>query len=98
MKLSRKIKFFFQRNVRGFDDTEVWNLDWYISSYTLPRLKRLKEMTQSHPVNLEYEEWLAVLDELIWLHSSDRFEEGFDYERYNRACELWGKHFKNLWY
>lgn len=32
-----------QREERGFDDTELWNLDYTLACYILPRLKAFKE-------------------------------------------------------
>lgn len=37
------IKAFFQRRIRGFDDSEVWSLDDTILKFILPRLKRFRE-------------------------------------------------------
>ena len=39
-----KEKYKQQRIERGFDDSELWNLDYTIASFVLPRLKRLKEL------------------------------------------------------
>ena len=37
---TRQLRFYHQRNWRGFDGSELWNLDMTIVRYLIPRLKR----------------------------------------------------------
>ena len=37
------VHFFFQRRIRGFDDSELWSLDYTILRFILPRLQRYRE-------------------------------------------------------
>lgn len=53
----RSIKHWFQRRIRGFDDSETWSLDLKISQFVLPRLKRFKKLSITHPMGLTEEEW-----------------------------------------
>jgi len=48
-------KFKEQREERGFDDTEVYNLDSTIARFILPRLKRYKELNNIVPTDLTEE-------------------------------------------
>ena len=41
----REIEFLKQRLERGFDDSETWSLSDTVGLFTLPRLKRFKEVT-----------------------------------------------------
>lgn len=59
-------KYKKQRIERGFDDTELWNLDRTIASFVLPRLKAFKETSHTLPISLKSQEWNEVLDEMIW--------------------------------
>src|SRR5579872_6264961 len=43
----RRIKQYIKR---GFDDEQLWSLDWTIAKFVAPRLKRLKVMKMGHPV------------------------------------------------
>lgn len=43
-KWKRAIKFFIQRRIRGFDDSETWSLDHSLAHHILPRLKRFKSL------------------------------------------------------
>lgn len=52
--LKRKIKFFFQRVIRGWDDSETWSLDYEFYKWLLPRLKRFEELTIAYPGTEKY--------------------------------------------
>lgn len=67
-----QVKFFFQRMFRGYSDDEVWDLDNAILRFTLPRLKKLRETTQSFPCNFieenteeGWDKWKVMLDKMI---------------------------------
>lgn len=56
-----------QRLTRGFDDTELWNLDGTILQFIIPRLKAFKESVHGYPGNYDsFEQWKHDLDEMIW--------------------------------
>ena len=54
-----------QRVSRGFDDTELWNLEDSISRFALPRLKALRAMPLTPPTGLSLPQWHALLDKMI---------------------------------
>lgn len=59
-------KFKEQRLERGFDDTELWNLDMTILKFILPRLKAFKEATIGYPGDFNnLEEWIKCIDKMI---------------------------------
>lgn len=47
------IKFFFQRRIRGFDDSETWDLDTQFYKWIYPRLKRFTEITMAYPMSYD---------------------------------------------
>lgn len=52
--LRDRIKYAIQRHRRGFDDTEVWNLDKTFSKFICPRLKVfIENEPHGFPANLE---------------------------------------------
>lgn len=68
-------KFKQQRLERGFDNTEVWNLDHTMAQFIAPRLKVFRQDTHGCPGNFceegeSFEEsmakWYTILDEIIW--------------------------------
>ena len=64
--LHRKIKWFWQRITRGFDDTELWNFDSTIVSFILPRLIEFRHSTYGFPANFQsIDEWYDILDRII---------------------------------
>ena len=86
-----------QRLERGWDDTELWNLDSTIIKFILPRLRRFKEVTAGYPPELEtMENWLDVIQKMI-----DSFEKYLDSEPIlpeDEGFELLHKYFFNLWW
>ncbi len=99
----RCVKFFFQRLIHDFDDSETWALDSTIAKFALPRLKRFKEISIATPLECSDQEWDQIVNELIWL--CEQYETGDVYDlspeddaRLNEACTLLGKYFRNLWW
>jgi len=41
--IKRRLKWFWQKRTRGFDDRELWSLEYTIAKYILPRLIAFKE-------------------------------------------------------
>ena len=85
-----------QRIERGFDDTELWNLDTTILKFVLPRLKRFRECTIGYPPEFEsLEAWTDCLDKMIDnIDKIIKSEKDADYEGF----ELFKKYFFNLWW
>ena len=54
-----------QRAERGFDNTELWNLDVSIARFVLPRLKAFAEDLHGYPADLTEETWKAELNKMI---------------------------------
>lgn len=62
----RQEKFQKQRIERGFDDTELWNLDYTMMKFMYPRIKAFRENTCGWPGSLESEEeWFEILDKIL---------------------------------
>lgn len=62
----RKVLFRQQRIERGFDDSELWNLDYTFIKFMFPRLKALRDYVCAYPGMLNnLEEWQEILDKII---------------------------------
>lgn len=61
----KQIKFFYQRGKRGWSDYDVWDMDCYLISIILPMLKRLREKSNSFPVNMTEKKWNLILSDMI---------------------------------
>ena len=99
-----------QREERGFDDGELWNLDYTIAEFVLPRLKEFKRINPCCPYGLKEREWNSILHKMIW-----SFQQKYDdiefapkelteaqkklwYKRYSEGFKLFGKYFGQLWF
>lgn len=79
--IPQRIKFLWQRLTRGWDDSDLWSLDYTIAKFALPRLREFKLQAMGHPSSLTEEEWNMILDKMIWsmeyvqkeLDGSDRY-------------------------
>lgn len=60
-------KFKKQRLERGFDNSELWNLDSTIANFVYPRLKAFYNDgdTGGHPGRVTFEEWKTILQKMI---------------------------------
>lgn len=95
-----KIKYLFQWIKNGFPDSDVWNLDWSIAKYTLPRLKRLKEIQHGFPGDLEtIEEWDKILDKIIITFDRILKEDvHIEHEKeITEGLDLFRKYYFSLW-
>lgn len=100
-----------QRIERGFDDTELWNLDETICSFIYPRLVEFRNKPiYSYPSQLDsFDEWRVVLDkiisafELIQNSRSDDYVELYgwlspkDSQIVEEGLQLFAKYLLNLW-
>jgi hypothetical protein len=75
-----RIKWRFQRIVRGFDDREIHNLDLTLLEFIQPRLALFTEWQVNHgfdyPSDLRPEEWLEVLQKMDKAFTSWTEEDG----------------------
>ncbi len=60
------LRNFIQRGKRGWSDRDVWSLDTYLAQVIAESVTKLKETNHGHPGDLEYEEWLAILDNIVF--------------------------------
>ena len=72
---ARAFRFWWQRRTRGWDDSEVWNLDVTIATFILPRLRRLKEIKHGAPSTLYEGEDMSVDDPEGWKRAEQRWDE-----------------------
>lgn len=107
----RGLRFLWQKITRGFSDDEIWNLDFTMAKFILPRLKRLREMGCGHPGCYTDKQWWNIVDKMIWSFEFIITEN--DSERYPDNCshgqrraidckvqeglKFFGKNFMALW-
>jgi hypothetical protein len=75
-----KIHRFGQRRVRGFDDSDLWSLDYTVLQFMIPRLRRFQATVHGYPAEL-----LGDLEE------HEKLSEGERRKRGDQALEEWRK-------
>lgn len=58
-------KYGFQRMFRGYDDVQVFDLQYKLIEHIYKVLMDFRANCCGHPANYTYEEWLNILDEMI---------------------------------
>lgn len=100
-KIRRTIKFFLQRLIRGWDDSETWNLDFTFAKYILPRLIEFKKLSNGIPYPYSKEEWGIVLDKMIFSFQyivAERETTKENHETIQEGIDLFAKNFQSLWW
>ena len=90
-----------QRKTRGFDDTELWNLDVTIAKFILPRLIEFRRELTGHPGKLpDPTAWEVILDKMIvtftWLSQDDNVGDLLPAE-VSEGLGLFITYYRNLW-
>ncbi len=95
----REFRYYGQRLTRGWDDSELWNLDNTISEFVLPRLKRFKAYQHSHPSYMTKEEWDGVLDQMILAFENNLidFPSREQDKQVEEGLTLFAKYYVHLW-
>ena len=102
--IGRAIKHWWQRRVRGWDDSDTWDLESTLARWLVPRLKRFKEVTNGFPGGLTEEKWDEYLDKMI-LAFTLIGEEWQDWDtdeekvkQVNEGLDLFREYFFDLWW
>jgi hypothetical protein len=110
----RRFEWAKQRKEWGFDERETWCLFLYVAKFTLPRLKKYREISPGVPgcfspsvTNEDWDagrkKWHKILDDMIYameISSDDDKWYGPDvnHKRVQRGCKLFGEWFQTLWW
>lgn len=66
LNLPDRVKWFFQRVFRGYDDPGWWDIEISLARWIIPRLKHLREHTHGYPPGVGGEEsWDKILGKII---------------------------------
>jgi hypothetical protein len=113
-EIDARMEYKRQRLERGFDDTEVWNLDGTFAKFVLPRLKRFKEVNRGYPADITYEDWCDCIDKMIYAFDNVECEnktydgvEWYDMtpearqavtDKVKEGLDLFRKYYFSLWW
>lgn len=97
--LKRKIRFFWQRITRGFDDSETWSLDVTLARWLLPRFKRFRTLAGSTPMLMSELEWKEILDKIQFSLESAQNEDFYDMNpKVQEGFALMGRYLMYFWW
>lgn len=98
-RIRRAIRFWCQRRIRGFDDSETWDLYTRLARHILPRLRRFQKVQDSYPSELTKEAWSKVLSKMILafdLISKDRDDPKDEFD-IREGLRLFAEYYRGLW-
>ena len=95
--LRRAVKHFWQRRMRGFDDSVTWNLDHEFAKWIVPRLTVYKQKASEFGIVNEL--YAQVLDEMIegFALKPLQFEDDDDFEDAQERIRIAGANFAEYW-
>lgn len=102
-RLRQTVRFWWQRRTRGWDDSELWNLDHSLAKLIAPRLRRFTKATGGHPCDSTEEQWQADLEAMTaafeWVASDGVWDiqTAEEHVRVQRGLDLFAKNFRSLW-
>lgn len=96
----RRWKWRRQRARNGYADNDVWGLHSYLAEVIIGSVAQLREIAHGHPVEISFEEWIQILQEIEngmrasqVAEQTGRFEEGGEEE-----FALAFAHMQKWWY
>jgi len=101
LKDKRRSKFRNQIKTRGFDDSELWNLDITIAKFIYPRLKAFKEAEAGIPGGFTKRSWERTLNQMIAafkiVSEGDSNYTATQQTKVQKGLEVFTKHYSRLW-
>ena len=76
--------WYWQRIVKGYDDSETYSFFYDHTEWVLPRLKRFQELKFGYPPSLSEEEWDDIIDRMIVAFELI-IEEDMDFDPYEET-------------
>lgn len=75
----------YERIRYGFKLEEAWDFRSHHANYCIPRLQELKSKLHGHPAHLTHDEWVEILEKIIWAFENvdnspePTYSENFDH-------------------
>ena len=99
------LKYWAQRQIKGYDDLDVWNVGAYAIEKTRPVFKEFaRKGVNGCPMGMTFEQWETIIKKIdrafdLWKENEDctRYLTPQDYLDLQEGCELFGKHLRSLW-
>lgn len=103
--IPKRIKWFFQRGIRGYSDIDVWDISYWFENTIIPMLKQLKKGKHGYPMGMTEKEWDMILDNMIcyfeestkkYCSEKNEYEEEYTKDLLNDNEEF-NKSVRNRW-
>lgn len=105
ISFSRSARYFWQRRIRGWDDSETWHIPYTTAKLLLPRMKRFKQLRFGHPMGMTEKEWDDILDKIILAFEiCVKTEAACDYggdeqeKQYEEGIALFHEYYETIWW
>jgi len=89
----RKIKWSYQRAIRGYCDYDLYNFDYTLGNYIAGALSTFRKKTHGYPIGMTEEKWDIILSQISYdFYLATNEEEWFNpyEEEYYKALEEYG--------
>lgn len=81
-----KIKYIFQRGIRGYSDKDVWDIDCWFMEIFPKMLQQFRKTSYGHPATLTSNEWKKTLDKMTYLLlETNSFDEN---SKISQTCRM----------
>lgn len=112
-RLTRRLKWWVERRLYGFDETETWSLDFRMVQVLYERVRLFKKYASKH-VHMDHEvtvrgvthtqeEWIDMLLLLMKQYLNNDFDykkEGFrvEHDTKNMIWAIWSELHETMWW
>ena len=107
-QLSAMVNFFknfLRRKPKRIPDTEIWDLDYALAEWLVPRLKRLRDESHGHPADITMKMWkqrLSIMIEGFSFVLSDDYHSLGEHNKIGRekldlALQILKDNYQSLW-
>lgn len=86
----RRIKWAWQRAIKGYCDFDIYDLYAYHANMTIKALREFANKTQSYPNDMEYGEWFHTIVKIADYFEESIEDDGFDtaeHQEYNKLVK-----------
>jgi hypothetical protein len=91
-----KLKFWWQRQTRGFSDDELWSLDITIAKFILPRLEAFKNCCttdmEEHVEDILWSFRFVLSDDYVPVVSNE------NWKKFQKGMNRFAKYYLGLWF
>ena len=100
-----KIKYFFQRGLRGYADCDLWAIDYWLATVMVKALAQFNCERYGYPHDMGDEEWGKIINTMReGFEATLKLDDTYDDKEYkkvkaiqDKGLALFAKYFNYLW-